>query len=131
MAFTEDLSVFLDPDGFGVPVTAGAVSGVGILDLESELGVGGEITFIGATVAVATATFGHLSNGNAIAVDGVNYKVVMQPQRLGGGAFCRVPLIKVDPDEAPVLILDGDFLPLDPPPTPTELPTVILNGDFL
>jgi hypothetical protein len=93
MAFDEDLTAFLDLDGFGVPVAAGAVSGVGILSLESELGVGGEITFIGCTVTVPTATFGGLSNGNAIAVDGVSYKVAMQPQRFDGGAFCRVPLI--------------------------------------
>jgi hypothetical protein len=93
MAFTEDLAAFLDLDGFGVPVTAGAVSGVGILSLESQLGIGGEITFIGCTVTVPTATFGGLSHGNAIAVDGVNYKVAMQPQRFDGGAFCRVPLI--------------------------------------
>ena len=93
MAFEEDLTAFLDLDGFGVPVTAGAVSGVGILSLESELGVGGEITFIGCTVTVPTATFGGLSHGNAIAVDGVTYKVAMQPQRFDGGVFCRVPLI--------------------------------------
>ncbi len=95
MAFDEDLTAFLDLDGFGVPVTAGAVSGVGILSLESELSGGGEITFIGCTVTVPTATFGGLSNGNTIHCDGVTYRVAMQPQRFDGGALCRVPLIPI------------------------------------
>jgi len=108
MALEEDLTAFLDLDGFGVPVTAGAVSGVGILSLESELGFGGEITFIGCTVTVPTATFGGLGNGNAIAVDGVNYKVAMQPQRFDGGVFCRVPLIPIT--TAVVIPLAGRIL---------------------
>ena len=94
MAFTEDLSVFLDLNGFGVPVVAGAVSGVGILDQNSELILGGEITIIDYLLTVPTATFGSLGYGDAITVDGVSYKVETQPQRFDDGTFCRVPLIK-------------------------------------
>ena len=93
MAFTEDLSVFLDLNGFGVPVTAGAVSGVGVLDQNSEMILGGEITIIDYLLTVPTALFGGLSYGNAITVDGINYKVETQPQRFDDGTFCRIPLV--------------------------------------
>jgi len=93
MAFTEDLSVFLDLNGFGVPVTAGAVSGVGILDQNSELILGGEITIIDYLLTVPTATFGSLGRGDAITVDGASYKVETQPQRFDDGTFCRVSLV--------------------------------------
>jgi hypothetical protein len=94
MAFTEDLSVFLDLNGFGVPVTAGAVSGVGILDQNSEIILGGEVTIIDYLLTVPTATFGSLGFGDAITVDGQSYKVETQPQRFDDGTFCRVPLMK-------------------------------------
>jgi hypothetical protein len=94
MAFTEDLSVFLDLNGFGVPVVAGAVSGVGILDQNSELILGGEITIIDYLLTVPTATFGSLGYGDAITVDGASYKVETQPQRFDDGTFCRVPLVR-------------------------------------
>ena len=94
MAFAEDLSVFLDLNGFGVPVVAGAVSGVGILDQNSELILGGEITIIDYLLTVPTATFGSLGYGDAITVDGASYKVETQPQRFDDGTFCRVPLVR-------------------------------------
>jgi hypothetical protein len=94
MAFTEDLTVFLDLNGFGVPVVAGAVSGVGILDQNSELILGGEITIIDYLLTVPTATFGSLGYGDAITVDGVSYKCETQPQRFDDGTFCRVPLVR-------------------------------------
>jgi len=117
MAFTEDLSVFLDLNGFGVPVVAGAVSGVGILDQNSELILGGEITIIDYLLTVPTATFGSLGYGDAITVDGASYKVETQPQRFDDGTFCRVPLIKSDPDPVIDYILDGGAAP-----TPTTPP---------
>ena len=110
MAFTEDLSVFLDLNGFGVPVVAGAVSGVGILDLNSELILGGEINVIDCMLTVPTALFGTLGYGDAITVDGTSYKVETAPMRFDDGMFCRVPLVKVTAEQVPVLILDGDFL---------------------
>jgi len=94
--FTEDLSVFLNLDGFGVPVVAGAVSGVGILDQNSEIILGGELTVIDYLLTVPTATFGALTYGDLVTVDGVSYKVETQPQRFDDGAFCRVPLVMVN-----------------------------------
>jgi hypothetical protein len=76
-----------------VSVVAGAVSGRGFLKLESEMILGGEITIIDYLLTVPTSTFGSLGYGDAITVDGVNYKVEAQPQRFDDGAFCRVPLI--------------------------------------
>jgi hypothetical protein len=105
--FAEDLSVFLDLNGFGVPVVAGAVSGVGILDQNSEIILGGELTIIDYLLTVPTATFGALTYGDLVTVDGVSYKVETQPQRFDDGAFCRVPLVKADPDPAIDYILDG------------------------
>ena len=110
MAFTEDLDVFFDLDGFGVPVVAGAVSGVGILDQDSEMIFGGEVTVIDYLLTVPTATFGSLGYGQAITVDGESFKVEMQPQRFDGGVLCRIPLIKLTADQVPVLILDGDYI---------------------
>jgi hypothetical protein len=108
MAFTELLDPFLAD--FGVAVTAGAVSGLGILDQNSEIILGGEITIIDYLLTVPTATFGSLGYGDAITVDGTSYKCETQPQRFDDGTFCRVPLVKVSADQVPVLILDGDFL---------------------
>ena len=105
--FTEDLSVFLDLDGFGVPVVAGAVSGVGILDQNSEMILGGEVTIVDYMLTVSTATFGHLGYGDLVDVDGVTFKTETQPQRFDDGTFCRVPLVKADPDPAIDFILDG------------------------
>lgn len=93
MAFTEDLSVFLDLNGFGVPVVAGAVSGVGILDQNSEIILGGEITVIDYLLTVPTALFGGLTYGQVLTVDGVGYKAETQPQRFDDGTFCRVALL--------------------------------------
>jgi hypothetical protein len=98
MAFIEDLTVFLDLDGFGVPVTAGAVSGVGILDVNSELIIDNEIEIIDYLLTVPAATFGNLGYDQAITVGGVSYKCKTKPMRLDDGTFCRIPLIKVSPN---------------------------------
>ena len=106
MAFAEDLSVFLDLDGFGVPVNAGAVSGVGVLDLNSELILGGMINIIDYMLTVPTATFGSLGYGDAITVDGQAYKVETQPMRFDDGTFCRVSLMKLEQILASVFQVD-------------------------
>ena len=103
MAFTEDLSVFLDLNGFGVPVVAGAVSGVGILDLNSELILGGEINVIDYLLTVPTATFGDLGYGSMVIVDGQTYKAETAPMRFDDGAFCRVALMKVTAAAVPLV----------------------------
>ena len=91
MAFTEDPSVFLAD--FGVPVVAGVVSGTGLLDLNSEIILGGEAVMIDYLLTVPTATFGGLGYGDTVTVDGTNYKTESQPMRFDDGTFCRVPLV--------------------------------------
>jgi hypothetical protein len=103
MAFTEDLSVFLDLDGFGVPVTAGAVSGVGILDVNSELIFNEEVNVIEYMLTVATTLFGNIGYGSTVIVDGQTYKAATAPMRFDGGALCRIELIKVAAAVAPRL----------------------------
>jgi hypothetical protein len=90
-----------------VSVVAGAVSGQGFLSQNSEMILGGELTLIDYLLTVPTATFGSLGYGDVITVDGVSYKCETQPQRFDDGTFCRVPLVKMDPDPAIDYILDG------------------------
>jgi len=94
MAFTEDPTVFLDLAGFGVPVTAGAVSGTGILDQNSELILGGDVVMIDYLLTILTSQFGNLAYGDSITIDGASYKVEHEPMRVDDGTFCRIPLMK-------------------------------------
>jgi hypothetical protein len=91
MTWIEDPSIFLGMDA--KPVTAGAVSGLGILDQNSEIILGGEITIIDYLLTVPTATFGSLAYGDLVTVDGTSYKAETQPQRFDDGMFCRVALV--------------------------------------
>ena len=75
-----------------VSVTAGAVSGQGFLSQNSEMILAGEITVIDYLLTVPTATFGSLTYGDLVTVDGTSYKCETQPQRFDDGSFCRVPL---------------------------------------
>jgi hypothetical protein len=95
MAFTEDLDIFLDLDGFGVPVTAGAVSGVGILDKNAELVIDGELNVIDYLLTVSTELFGNLGYGSPMVVDGQTYKAAIVPKPFDDGLLCRIPLINV------------------------------------
>jgi hypothetical protein len=90
-----------------VSVVAGAVTGQGFLSQNSETILGGEITVIDLLLTVPTALFGGLSYGDLVTVDSTSYKCETQPQRFDDGTFCRVPLVKVDPDPAIDYILDG------------------------
>jgi hypothetical protein len=89
----EDLSVFLAD--FGVSFTAGAVSGVGILDKESELELGGEYLAIDEILTAETSLVGDLAYGDDLVIGTQNYKVAHQPRRFDDGTFSRVPLIAV------------------------------------
>jgi hypothetical protein len=90
----EDLDLFLDD--FAVPVSANGTSGFGIFDQNSEIALGGEVVFIDYLLTVKTSVFGSLTYGDTITVDGASYKVEHQPMRFDDGAFCRVPLMKVE-----------------------------------
>jgi len=95
MAFTEDPTIFLDLNGFGVPVVAGAVSGAGILDQNSEMILGGDVVMIDYLLTILTSQFGSLAYGDTIAIDGTYYKVEHEPMRFDDGTFSRVPLMKI------------------------------------
>ena len=93
MAF-DDLDDFLDLDMGAVPVIAGAVTGLGYLDLNSEIIFDGGVTSIDYLLTAKTDLFGSLNYGSPITVGGQTYKVEMQPQRFNDGAFCKIPLAR-------------------------------------
>lgn len=95
MAFTEDLDLFLAD--FGVAVTAGAVSGVGILDMPSEIVADGVVLSTDYKLTCKTSLFGALVYGDTVTVDSVNY-TVREVMRLDDGAFCDLMLMRIPPD---------------------------------
>ena len=76
----------------GVSVTAGAVSGDGILDQNSELVMNGQVVSVAYALSCETAVFGSLEYGDLITVDGNTYRVQHEPLRIGDGSNCVVPL---------------------------------------
>jgi hypothetical protein len=95
MAFTENLDLFLAD--FGVTVTAGATSDLGILDMPSEVVADGVVLTTDYKLTCKTALFGALVYGDTVAVDGVNY-TVREVMRLDDGAFCDLMLMRIPPD---------------------------------
>ena len=91
MAFTENLDVFLAD--FGVSITAGAVSGLGLLDQPGELVADGMIITTDYSLRCEASKFGGLIYGAAITVDGVNYQV-RENRLIEDGAFCLMMLQK-------------------------------------
>ena len=90
---------------FGVTCTAGAVTGLGILDQDSEMAFGGEVVFIPYVLTAETSKFGNLDYGATIVVNGVSYIVEHKPMLTDDGTFCRVPLAITT---TPVSINDSD-----------------------
>jgi len=89
--FTADLDLFLAD--FGVPVTAGAVSGMGIYDKDSEVILGGgDVVRLNHSIKVRTDLFGNLNYGDSITVNGSYFTVEHEPMRSSDGAFSVVPL---------------------------------------
>jgi hypothetical protein len=93
MAFVEDLSVFLDIDEFAVPVVAGSVSGVGILDMPSEIIADGVVLTTDYKLTCESSKFGSLLHSDAVSVDGVNY-TVRSTNFLDDGKFVEIMLMK-------------------------------------
>ena len=91
MAFTENLDVFLAD--FGVSVTAGAVSGLGLLDMPGELVADGMIITTDYSLRCEASKFGGLIYGAAMDVDGVNYQV-RENLLIEDGVFCEITLQK-------------------------------------
>jgi len=108
MAFTEDIDVFLAD--FGVPMSAGSASGVGILDMPSEMVADGVVMTTDYRVTCLASLFGDLQYGAGVNVDGLPY-TVRSVELLDDGKFCDLMLQR---SATPVLadvtpaVLDGD-----------------------
>lgn len=95
MPISEDLTVFLAD--FGVTVTSGAISGVGILDMPSQILAGDMVLNTDYILTCRAADFGGLLFGDGITVDSVNYQV-RETRRIDDGAFVEIGLTKLAPD---------------------------------
>jgi len=124
----DDLDDFLDLDLDVVPVIAGAITGGGYLDLNSEMIFDGNLTIIDYLLTAQTSKFGGLGYGAAISVNGETYKVEMSPQRFDDGKFCKIPLAKVDAPEETEVILDGGAALAPVPPAPTVIEYIYDGG---
>jgi len=93
MAFVEDLSVFLDIDEFAVPVISGSVSGVGILDMPSEIIADGVVLTTDYKLTCESSKFGGLLHSDAVSVDGDNY-TVRTASLIDDGKFVELMLMK-------------------------------------
>lgn len=99
MAFTEDLDLFLAD--FGVSVTSGAVTGVGILDMPTEIVADGVVLTTDYKLTCKASLFGSLLYGDGITVDGVNYSI-REVLKIDDGNFVELMLTKIAPgDVAP------------------------------
>ena len=79
---------------FGVSVTAGAISGMGILDQNSEIILQGQVVMVDYALTCRTDLFGSLKYGDSVTVGAVTYKVIHEPLRFADGTFCVAPLEK-------------------------------------
>lgn len=99
MAFTEDPTLFFAD--FGVSVVAGAVTGLGLLNMPGELVADGMIITTDYSLRCEASKFGGLIYGAAMAVDGVNYQV-RENRLIEDGVFCEITLLKVAADSSAV-----------------------------
>jgi len=102
---------------FGLSAIAGAVSGLGILDRNSELILGGQVVMVDYMLTCRTDQFGALQYGDDIIIDGANYKVRHEALKLADGLYCSIPL-------------ELSLEPVEPPPASGSYLTA-LNGDRL
>ena len=90
--FTEVTDTFLAD--FGVPVTAGSVSDLGIYDAPGALVGDGRSISMDYSVLVKTEKFGDLKRADAITVNSINYKVRENIPE-DDGVFTRITLQKI------------------------------------
>lgn len=104
----EDPTAFLSD--FGVPVTAGAVSGLGILDAPGEYVADGRVITTEYLLRAEAAKFGHLGYGSIVDVNGSVFTVREAPLMADDGVFCLLLLSKDQGIEPITIILNGDWL---------------------
>jgi len=110
MAFPEDLDLFLNTDHMAVPVTAGSISGNGILDMPSEAIAGGMVVSTDYSLICRADLFGDLMHGAGINVDGRAY-TVKSVMLMDDGAFCEIMLQRTTTPQQNTsdrAVLDGD-----------------------
>lgn len=108
MAFVEDPAAFLED--FGVNVTAGAISGLGILDSPGEYVADDRVITDEYVLKVERSRFGSLGYNDVISVDGETFVVREAPLAVDDGVFCLLLLSKATGNEDYTYVLNGDFL---------------------
>lgn len=93
MAFAEDLSVFLSSAEFALPVVAGTETGLGILDMPSEMIADGIVLTTDYKLTCEASKFGSLLHSDKLTVDGIAY-TVRSTALVDDGAFCEIMLMK-------------------------------------
>ena len=91
MSFTEDLSLFFAD--FAVPVTAGPISGPGILDMPTEIVADGTVLTTDYRLTVLTSDFGHLIYGDTVLIDNTTY-TVRETMQLDDGKLSAIMLMR-------------------------------------
>ena len=110
MTFNEDLSVFLNVNEFAVPVTAGSISGLGILDTPSDIIADGVVLTTDYMLTCEASKFGNLTYGAGVTVDGYPY-TVRNVSLLDDGSFCQLMLQRTTTPQPAIsapAVLDGD-----------------------
>ena len=129
-----DLQGMLEAVG-GVPITAGAISGVGVYKKNHEMIFEDNMMILEHAVRATTDQFGHLDYGDSLVVfdangsNGVTFKVDKKPMQINDGMVCMIGLAKVDAPGPLYVILNGDPSGATSDPAPAEQPILILNGD--
>ena len=91
--FTEDLSVFFDPDVFGVPAVWGSLSEPVIFNAPGEDPLGGDVTGTDYTVLLAATAWPGIKHGDTVTVTGKGtFAVRGAPMPLDDGAIKRLSL---------------------------------------
>jgi len=93
MPFTEDLDLFFAD--FGKPVTAGAITGLGILDSPGEYIQNERVIDDHPILRCQTSQFGSLGYKSPLIYDGQNYLVLEKPMLIGDGKMCLLLLESV------------------------------------
>jgi hypothetical protein len=91
MAITENLLGFLND--FGVSCTAGAVTGLGILDMPSQIIANDMVLSTDYMLTARASDFGNLVYGNVITVATVAY-TVRETRFIDDGSFVEIALQK-------------------------------------
>lgn len=92
--FVEDPTAFLKD--FGVTVTSGVISGLGIFDMPGQFIADGMIISTDYTLRCESQKFGGLLYGDEMRIGGVTYQV-REVRLLDDGVFCEVALMRLDP----------------------------------